>query len=219
MIVTRSWTPKGSFGRRGWAHRLSTFVAVDGKANQLKVYRHQGEISHNGGCQKCGKVFAEFALKWASAPDGWLKACPGCVSAWHLHTENIVSPFYFIGMNPRPTVSKMVQPAFFAYRIFVDLTRGGAVEVATYSDYQAIKNQIEAGIGTLKTWVHECSRDSLAVTMNEMVLVATVLSDAPSPLATMRQELHLVEYLVGQLGECESFQDLMALAAKAKEIV
>jgi hypothetical protein len=29
---------------------------MDGRANQLKVYRHQGKITHNGNHQKCGAV-------------------------------------------------------------------------------------------------------------------------------------------------------------------
>lgn len=73
LISVRSWTRSG---RNGWgtATRLNRFVAVDGTANPMGYWSNRLlprdlRILHNGHCQVCGQVFADYQLTWSTCTD------------------------------------------------------------------------------------------------------------------------------------------------------
>ncbi len=214
MIVVRSWTQKGTGGRRGWGYRHTSFVLEGGKANLLKASRMMGEIGHNGGCEACGRVFADYVLTWGHAPDGWLKACPDCVEAGHLHTESLTSPFLFAGMNPRPVASKMVRQAAYDYRIFIDLTANGEIEVCPWCDYEAIRARTDIAVGALTSWVR--AHSDLPSFDMFVLLEENVHSSLNNTAAVMRKDMNLLEFLVANLHEQDGFYELRAFARKAR---
>jgi hypothetical protein len=222
LIVVRSWTPKGSEGRRGWGYRHNTFVMVGGKANPLKFRRSYGagapgervEIRHNGGCQVCGEIHADYALTWAQAPDGWVLACGACAQANLLHVQNVVSPFYWqgVGKSGISSLCEYAEPAY-AYRIFVDLTTGGDVEVAGYAETLEAQEAIEDGITALRAWVREHSR---MPSLEEAAVTLAFDSGDQHPAAVLRSEKRRIGNVLSRLGEFETFNGLMAFVRQTK---
>lgn len=101
----------------------------------------------------------------------------------------------------------------YAYRVFVDLTAGGEMEIVPWSEYAEIVSRTAEAIETLKAWIAQRSElpsYDLAALMHEVVHSYTTQA------SVMREDMVILEALVASLPEQDGVGSLRDTARKAR---
>ena len=130
LIMVRSWTVSGRYGRNGWTTKRTAFVAVDGRANPRGRKSNGAEVRINGACHVCGKVFAEYALQFALGKADYIPACPSCIAAHSMCT--LATPLDTSLLLWAEAYARPACPPAYAYRMNVDLTQQTEFTVTVY---------------------------------------------------------------------------------------